>query len=316
MRDAYDVLGVAPDSEDVVIRGAYTALIRKYHPDVFSGDPAYAEAKTKEINGAFDSIRDPKRRTAYDARRGRREGTDNRGQRSQETGHAGSTKPPASPKPPSPPSRDFSSYYMWAGAITFVVLIFAASLQNRPIATSTSTATSPPAPTVVRSAAQLQSSSAAPQTLRASADAPELHDVPAKIEWNAKDSGDPKTYVVGYFKLVLSTGHRSDGFPVPVLDADYVGMSHLRLEGQAGFEVADAKIEVLKLDPRARNPALLFITYSGGAHCCTTVDIYEPMRGMWRHAMLGGDGEPLSALPKDIDGDGIPDIVMADDSFL
>jgi hypothetical protein len=67
--DYYRILGVLPVSEDVVIRGVYRALVQKYHPDTFEGDPAEAERKTREINEAYSVLRDPQARARYDAER-------------------------------------------------------------------------------------------------------------------------------------------------------------------------------------------------------------------------------------------------------
>jgi len=65
--DYYAILGVSPDSEDIVINAAYRALVLRYHPDKNSS--AQAARKTAEINGAFAILRDPAARAAYDQRR-------------------------------------------------------------------------------------------------------------------------------------------------------------------------------------------------------------------------------------------------------
>jgi uncharacterized protein YecT (DUF1311 family) len=75
-------------------------------------------------------------------------------------------------------------------------------------------------------------------------------------------------------------------------------------------------VEILKLDPSTRAPALVFITYSGGAHCCTSADVFQPADGQWTRDAVGGDGEPFEKLPKDVDGDQIPDIELSDGQFL
>lgn len=67
--DYYEILGVLPTSEDVVIRGAYRGLIQKYHPDTFTGDPSEAAIKAREINEAYTVLRDPQKRASYDATR-------------------------------------------------------------------------------------------------------------------------------------------------------------------------------------------------------------------------------------------------------
>ena len=69
MKDYYAVLGVTPEAEDAAVQGAYRGLMKKYHPDVFVGNPAVASAKTIEINEAYAAIGDPASRARYDAER-------------------------------------------------------------------------------------------------------------------------------------------------------------------------------------------------------------------------------------------------------
>lgn len=54
--DPYKVLGVSPTASDDEIQKAYRRLVKKYHPDVNPGDE-YAERKMREINAAYDQIR-------------------------------------------------------------------------------------------------------------------------------------------------------------------------------------------------------------------------------------------------------------------
>lgn len=63
-QDYYKSLGVERNATLDQIRKAYRRLARKYHPDV-SKDPA-AESRFKEINEAYDVLKDPKKREAYD----------------------------------------------------------------------------------------------------------------------------------------------------------------------------------------------------------------------------------------------------------
>ena len=63
--DYYSILGVSPTAEHVVIRAAYRALMRHYHPDT-NPDPE-AQRKAQEITAAFAVLRDPARRAEYDA---------------------------------------------------------------------------------------------------------------------------------------------------------------------------------------------------------------------------------------------------------
>ena len=61
--NAYSVLGVHQDADDADIASAYRALARVYHPDV-AGDGA--NARMSRINAAWDRLRTPRRRDAYD----------------------------------------------------------------------------------------------------------------------------------------------------------------------------------------------------------------------------------------------------------
>ena len=64
-KNPYAVLGIAKDASDANIKKAYHKLVMKYHPDKNPGDKT-AEEKFKEINNAFDILKDPQKRAAYD----------------------------------------------------------------------------------------------------------------------------------------------------------------------------------------------------------------------------------------------------------
>ncbi len=64
-KNPYEVLGVARDASDADIKKAYHKLVMKYHPDKNQGDKS-AEEKFKEVNNAFDILKDPQKRAAYD----------------------------------------------------------------------------------------------------------------------------------------------------------------------------------------------------------------------------------------------------------
>lgn len=64
-RDYYEVLGVSRSADDSEIKRAYRTLAKKYHPDRNPGD-ASAEKKFKEVQRAYHTLSDPRKRAEYD----------------------------------------------------------------------------------------------------------------------------------------------------------------------------------------------------------------------------------------------------------
>jgi molecular chaperone DnaJ len=65
MADFYSTLGVTQTASDDEIKKAYRKLAMQYHPDRNNGSRE-AEEKFKEITEAYDVLRDPNKRAAYD----------------------------------------------------------------------------------------------------------------------------------------------------------------------------------------------------------------------------------------------------------
>src|SRR5580692_7476292 len=63
-KDYYQVMGVARDATEAQIKQAYRKLARKYHPDVSKEKDA--EARFKEVGEAYEVLRTPEKRAAYD----------------------------------------------------------------------------------------------------------------------------------------------------------------------------------------------------------------------------------------------------------
>lgn len=64
-RDYYEILGVSKDSDSDAIKRAFRKLAKKYHPDQNQGDKS-VEQKFKEVNEAYEVLKDPEKKAAYD----------------------------------------------------------------------------------------------------------------------------------------------------------------------------------------------------------------------------------------------------------
>jgi curved DNA-binding protein len=63
-KDYYEVLGVTRSAGAEEVKRAYRKLARKYHPDV--SKERNAESRFKEVQEAYEVLRDPEKRAAYD----------------------------------------------------------------------------------------------------------------------------------------------------------------------------------------------------------------------------------------------------------
>jgi len=68
-KDYYAVLGVLPSIDDIALAAVYRALLKKYHPDVFSGPKGQAEKQTREFVEAYEVLGNAESRRAYDKAR-------------------------------------------------------------------------------------------------------------------------------------------------------------------------------------------------------------------------------------------------------
>lgn len=63
--DYYETLGVSRDADEKALKGAFRKMAMKYHPDR-NPDDSSAEAKFKDVGEAYEALKDPQKRAAYD----------------------------------------------------------------------------------------------------------------------------------------------------------------------------------------------------------------------------------------------------------
>ena len=64
-QDYYNLLGVQRGADPETIKAAYRKLAKEHHPDRHNGC-SEREAQFKAINEAYDCLKDPQKRAAYD----------------------------------------------------------------------------------------------------------------------------------------------------------------------------------------------------------------------------------------------------------
>src|SRR3569623_2846633 len=64
-QDYYELLGIQRGADDAAIKAAYRRLAKEHHPDRHNGCTD-KEAQFKAINEAYDVLKDPQKRAAYD----------------------------------------------------------------------------------------------------------------------------------------------------------------------------------------------------------------------------------------------------------
>ena len=65
MQTSYDILGVPRNASDETIKAAFRKAAKAYHPDLNAGDPTRAQ-QFKQVIAAYELLRNPRQRTAYD----------------------------------------------------------------------------------------------------------------------------------------------------------------------------------------------------------------------------------------------------------
>lgn len=134
--------------------------------------------------------------------------------------------------------------------------------------------------------------------------------------WQAEEQGDPKSYRIGALQMTLSTRTLPDDMKAPLLTVtDGAGRAFEIQGADTSFGAAQADFGVLALDRAAPVGQLLVRSFTGGAHCCFTYQLATSTAQGWSVAEIGAwDASPMPE-PKDVDGDGRPELVGGDEAF-
>jgi hypothetical protein len=126
----------------------------------------------------------------------------------------------------------------------------------------------------------------------------------------------PQSYVVGQLALTWRTAPSPINDVQPVLEITGPGAARYRFAPGAGIRTS-AYFGVGLVDPKGGPDQVLVSTDTGGAHCCTQIDLLEQRGGLWTRVKVGTwDSDPSKPFPVDVDGDAVPDLVMTDNRFL
>lgn len=133
------------------------------------------------------------------------------------------------------------------------------------------------------------------------------------LEWIAKDSPAEVVRQAGPFVVTITKKQNDDLF-APVVKVSN-GSQSVTMEGESVWPSYSHQISFIQ-NRSGAGPAIMLQSFSGGAHCCNSIQVAGLAGGKLQVADLGSwDGDTIE-LPRDISGDGVVDFVMYDNSFL
>jgi hypothetical protein len=146
-------------------------------------------------------------------------------------------------------------------------------------------------------------------------------DVPigSQVGWSAEANPRPIRYRFGDIAVSVrpQVDPESVDLVAPIVTLEVPGRAPVVLEGADTRPSYEHKVGVGRFD-RNGTRFLYLQSFTGGAHCCNTIQVAQiPAQGPVSVVALGDwDGGPEEQMPKDEDGDGIVDFVQRDNRFL
>ena len=138
------------------------------------------------------------------------------------------------------------------------------------------------------------------------------------FSWSREEFEAPVTIQSDGVRItVMSEADGDSGLFTPVFRIEAPDMASHILRGDSTTPSNAHRIGVGRLNRQARIPHVVLATYSGGAHCCTTVMVAAPVGTRFQTIDLGEwDGAGVNDFPSDLSGDGVADFVFSDNAFL
>ncbi|MET0308350.1 MAG: hypothetical protein ABW023_06550 [Sphingomonas sp.] len=153
----------------------------------------------------------------------------------------------------------------------------------------------------------------------------------ALLEWQPADG--TRVYANGDTRLVIAPrACDGDGVPacvekqrteVPVVTVTAPGMQPFTMTGALGTTY---RFGMGRIETGSARRAIILETFTGGAHCCSVIDVAVPEGDTYRIVRLrrklpdGNSSDMFDAtleeFPIDLSGDGAADFVLYDDAFL
>jgi hypothetical protein len=135
------------------------------------------------------------------------------------------------------------------------------------------------------------------------------------IDWTARKDGGRVYHADG---LRLSFAARADPNgdpPAPVLTVTGRGLPALRLVGAQAYDDAAASAIVARFDPESKAPVVIFVSYSGGAHCCYVFIVAKPQGDHWRTWRTNCDCDLQRAMVRVLAAGQPPALILPDEGF-
>lgn len=141
----------------------------------------------------------------------------------------------------------------------------------------------------------------------------DTHELGQWVEWSAGEGRQP--YRLGQYRIVVSAGYEEGLREARLEISDANGLA-TSIRGHGSTFDASIAFAVVQLDASDPVQQLVVSSYSGGAHCCTTLTVLEVRENRWLSHDLGSWDGDRPDIPVDLDGDGIKEFRFRDPAFL